>query len=122
MSEALRRYQRFIVTPGVLLRQRIKSAGILAAIRGWSDCFLQDISQAGALIFTRRSFDRGDYVVIDVSPDASSSLRFTGEVMNVGRDGVTGMIKLGVRLDAPPEGSQEHSFLHTLESRFTAVK
>lgn len=118
MSEAQRRYQRFIVSAGALKRQRVRAASIMGKLKGWKDCKVQDISQAGALVLASSIFDMGDAVQVELLPSDDEAIIFDGEVVNLGREHATGQYRLGIRLNTPQPGSAEMRFLDTLSERF----
>lgn len=118
MSEAQRRFQRFIVSAGAFKGQRVKAAGMFGLVKRWGECKVHDISQAGALVLSKTTFDMGDAVVIELEPIDGTVMRFDGEVVNLGREHSSGLYKLGVRLLAPKPGTTEMEFLDTLEQRF----
>jgi hypothetical protein len=72
------------------------------------------MSEAGALVLTKRMLSMGDTVTIEMTPRGGIPMNFRGEVVNIGTEHVSGRAKLGIRLFTPGQGSREKTFLETL--------
>lgn len=118
MSESDRRFQRYNVSAGSFSNQRVKVEGFLGSLKGWGGCKVKDMSEAGALVLTKRLLSMGDTVIIEMTPRGGVPMNFRGEVVNIGTEHVSGWAKLGVRLITPGQGSREMTFLETLSDHY----
>lgn len=117
MSESERRHIRYVLAPGEFTRQRLRGCGILASLRGWKDCWVKDMSSAGALLLTKTEHYLGDTIDIELTPTDGKALVFRGEVVNLGKDHATSQNKMGIKLEQPAGSSPESKFLDQLQAR-----
>lgn len=118
MSESERRHTRYALSPGEFTRQRLKGCGMLGSLKGWKECWVKDISSAGAAVLAKSDHYLGDYIDLELTATDGSRLVFKGEVVNLGKDHGTDQHKLGIKIDQPKSGSREAKFLDGLQTRY----
>lgn len=118
MSEADRRFQRFVVDPDAFRSQRIRKKGLLGSILGWKLCSLRDISNAGALVITHKLLTMGTPVMIELETNDGESMTLSGEVVNIALDHGSCHFRLGIKIMQPEAQSSEGRFLSNLDSHF----
>jgi len=118
MSASARRHTRYTVPMDAMRTQQIKSKGLIAGLKGWSDCHIRDLSYAGALVLSDKKLDIGDQILMRLSLRSGWDLEFNGKVVNCGTDILSGKYKLGVAIDEPSSETTEHRFLQNLGASF----
>ncbi len=98
----------------------MRGTGLLASLGGWKACRVKDMSSAGALILAKQEYHLGAQIDIELKTTEGVRMVFRGEVVNLGKDHKSNENKIGVRIQAPEQGSVESTFLETLGYKFQA--
>ncbi|QHF00570.1 PilZ domain-containing protein (plasmid) [Pseudomonas cannabina pv. alisalensis] len=122
MNASSRRHTRYVISEGALLSQQIKGKGLVAALLGWADCRVRDLSIAGAMILTEKKKGIGDPISMKLTQRNGDELQFEGKVVNCGTDHRSGHFQLGIALNEQAPETREHIFLHSLGDSFPEAR